>query len=103
MKNKTISFVEAVNLSLIASMKKNKNQFGILVCGSGIGMDMTANRHKNIRAALCYNSKSTKLSRLHNNANVMAIGARLTKKKQALKYVNIFFNTNFFFKLLIFL
>ncbi len=80
---------------LSKSMKKNKNQFGILVCGSGIGMDMTANRHKNIRAALCYNSKSTKLSRLHNNANVMAIGARLTKKKQALKYVNIFFNTNF--------
>ena len=61
-------------------MKKNSKQIGILVCGSGIGMDMVANRHKNIRAALCYSIKSTKLSRQHNNANVMTIGARLTKK-----------------------
>ena len=76
-------------------MKRNKKQFGILVCGSGIGMDMAANRHKNIRAALCYNLKSTKLSRQHNNANVMTIGARLTKKKLVLKCVNIFLNTNF--------
>ena len=61
-------------------MKKDKNQFGILICGSGAGMSMTANKHKNIRAALCYDTKSTKLSRLHNNANVMTIGAKLTKK-----------------------
>ena len=76
-------------------MKKNTKQFGILVCGSGIGMGMTANRHKNIRAALCYNLKSAKLSRQHNNANVMTIGARLTKKNVALKCVNTFINTNF--------
>ena len=76
-------------------MKKNTKQFGILVCGSGIGMCMTANRHKNIRAALCYNSKSAKLSRQHNDANVMTIGARLTKKNVALKCVNTFINTNF--------
>jgi len=76
-------------------MKKDNKQFGILVCGSGIGMNITANRHKNIRAALCYNLKSTKMSRLHNNANVMAIGARLTKKKVVLKCVNMFLNTNF--------
>ena len=48
-------------------------------------MTMAANRHKNIRAALCYNIKSTKLSRMHNNANVIAIGSRLTKKNIALK------------------
>ena len=65
------------------------------MCGSGIGMDMTANKHKNIRAALCYNIKSTKLSRQHNNANVMTIGARLTKKNVALKCVSIFMKTNF--------
>ena len=80
---------------LSTKIKKNNNQFGILVCGSGIGMDMTANRHKNVRAALCYNIKNTKLSRLHNNANVMAIGSRLTKKKLALKCVNVFIKTNF--------
>ena len=76
-------------------MKNNNNEFGILICGSGIGMDMTANKHKNIRAALCYDIKSTKLSRQHNNANVMAIGARLTKKNLALKCVNTFMKTNF--------
>jgi len=80
---------------LSAKIKKNNNQFGILVCGSGIGMDMSANRHKNVRAALCYNIKNTKLSRQHNNANVMAIGSRLTTKKLALKCVNVFIKTNF--------
>ena len=74
---------------------KNNDVFGILICGSGIGMDMTANKHKNIRAALCYDIKSTKLSRQHNNANVMAIGARLTKKNIALKCVSVFIKTNF--------
>ena len=81
--------------SLSRKMKNKKNQFGILICGSGIGMDMTANKHKNIRAALCYDTKSTKLSRMHNDANVMAIGARLVKKNVALKCVSTFMKTNF--------
>ena len=76
-------------------MKKDKNQFGILICGSGAGMSMTANKHKNIRAALCYDTKSTKLSRLHNNANVMTIGSRLIDKNVALKCVSTFLKTNF--------
>ena len=80
---------------LSKKMKKNNNLFGILVCGTGIGMDITANRHKNIRAALCYNVKSAKLSREHNNANVITLGARLTKKKVALKCINVFLNTDF--------
>ena len=80
---------------LSKKMKKGKNQFGILICGSGTGMSMAANKHKNIRAALCYNTKSAKLSRLHNNANVMAIGSRLIKKNVALKCVNTFLQTNF--------
>ena len=80
---------------LSKKMKKNKNQFGILVCGTGSGMSMTANKHKYIRAALCYNTKSTKLSRLHNNANVMTVGSRLIKKDVALKCVSIFLKTNF--------
>ena len=80
---------------LSKKMKKNKNQFGILICGSGTGMSMAANKHKNIRAALCYNIKSTKLSRSHNNANVMTLGSRLIKKKVALQCVNAFLKTNF--------
>ncbi len=80
---------------LSKKIKKNSNQFGILVCGSGIGMYMAANRHKNIRAALCYDIKSTKLSRQHNNANVMTLGARLIKKKVALKCVSLFIKTDF--------
>ena len=80
---------------LSRKMRRTQNKFGILVCGSGIGMSMAANKHKNIRAALCYDIKSTKLSRKHNNANVMAIGARLIKKNVALKCVNTFLKTNF--------
>ena len=80
---------------LLSKKINKKKQFGILICGSGIGMCMAANRHKNIRAALCYNIKNTKLSREHNDANVMAIGARLIKKKIALKCVNTFIKTNF--------
>ena len=80
---------------LSKKMKNNKSQFGILICGTGIGMDMAANKHKNIRAALCYNTKSTKLSRQHNNANVMTIGARLIKEKTALMCVGTFLKTEF--------
>ena len=80
---------------LSKKMKKSENQFGILICGSGIGMSMAANKHKNIRAALCYNTRSTKLSRQHNNANVMTIGARLIKKNIALKCVSTFLETDF--------
>ena len=80
---------------LSKKMKKPGSQFGILICGSGTGMSMVANRNKNIRAALCYDNKSTKLSRLHNNANVMTIGARLIKKKVALKCVSTFLSTDF--------
>ena len=76
-------------------VKKNKNYRGILVCGSGMGMNITANKHKNIRAALCYNAKSTKLSRLHNDANIITLGSRLITKKNALKFVSVFLNTKF--------
>ena len=76
-------------------LKKNKKAIGVLICGSGQGMIMTANKHKNIRAALCYNAKSTKLSRLHNDANIITLGSRLVTKKNAIKYLNIFLKTKF--------
>ena len=92
--NSSVDYPDYAHL-LSKRILKAKDQFGILVCGSGAGMSMAANKHKNIRAALCYDVKSTKLSRLHNNANVMTIGARLTKKKIALKCVSTFLNTSF--------
>jgi len=76
-------------------VKSNNNNVGILVCGSGIGMNITANRHKNIRAAQCFNLKSTKLSRLHNDANIITLGSRVLSKKKALSFVNVFLNTKF--------
>ena len=73
----------------------NISDIGILVCGSGTGMSISANKIKGIRAAVCYNANSTRLSRLHNNANIICLGSRLTKKKLALKLVSIFLNTKF--------
>ena len=92
--NNSVDYPDYAHL-LSKKMKKNKNQFGILVCGSGTGMSMASNKHKNIRAALCYNIKSTKLSRSHNNANVMTLGSRLIKKNVALQCVNVFLKTEF--------
>ena len=76
-------------------VKISKNNIGILVCGSGIGMNIAANRHKNIRAAQCFNLKSTKLSRLHNNANIITLGSRVLTKKNALSCVGVFLKTKF--------
>ena len=76
-------------------VKINKNHVGILICGSGMGMNIAANRHKNIRAAQCFNLKSTKLSRLHNDANIITLGSRLLKKKNVMNMINIFLKTKF--------
>ena len=76
-------------------VKINKKNVGILVCGSGTGMNITANKHKNIRAAQCFNLKSTKLSRLHNDANIITLGSRLLTKKNILNCVGTFLNTKF--------
>ena len=77
------------------SVSSKKTNMGILVCGSGTGMAMSANKFRKIRAAVCYNSVSTRLSRTHNNANILALGSRLTKKSEAIKLVNIFLSTKF--------
>ena len=80
---------------LCKQVSKNKSNVGILVCGSGVGMSMAANRHKKIRAALCYSLKNAKLSRLHNDANVITLGERLINKKIAMKCINVFLKTKF--------
>ncbi len=83
----------AIKLSLkINSKEYNK---GILICGSGIGMSMVANRYKNVRAALCLNKKMTKLSRQHNNANILVLGSRLISVEEAIKCLLEFLKTNY--------
>ena len=81
--------------NLCKKVSKNNQNMGILVCGSGMGMSMAANKHKKIRAALGYSIRNTRLSRLHNNANIITLGSRLTKKDTAFECITVFFNTNF--------
>ena len=76
-------------------IKSGKSDVGILVCGSGTGMAISANKTKGIRAAVCYNLKSTRLSRQHNNANIISLGSRLISKKIAFNLVSTFLNTKF--------
>ena len=80
---------------LCKKVSNDSKNIGILVCGSGMGMSMAANKHKKIRAAMCYSIKNTKLSRLHNNANIITLGSRLTKKNTAFKCIEAFINTKF--------
>ena len=76
-------------------VKSSKSNVGILICGSGMGMAIAANKTKNIRAALCYSKKNTKLSRLHNNANIITLGERLINKNKAISLIKIFLSTKF--------
>ena len=92
--NKSVDYSDYAH-KLCRKVIKNKSNIGILVCGSGMGMTMAANKHKKIRAALCYSVKNVKLSRLHNDANVITLGGRLTSKKLAFECLNAFLNTNF--------
>ena len=80
---------------LSKKVSNNSKNIGILVCGSGMGMSMAANKHKKIRAAVCYSVKNAKLSRLHNNANIITLGSRLTSKKKAIQLINLFLSTKF--------
>ncbi len=80
---------------LSKKISKSSSLFGILICGSGMGMAMAANKVKNVRAALCYSPKNTELSRLHNNANIITLGSRLTSKKKAIQLINLFLSTKF--------
>ena len=94
----TYNDVNSVDYPIFAKKlckKINSKNIGILVCGSGIGMSIAANRHKGIRAALVNSVNASKLSRLHNNANVICIGSRLISKKIAIKSIMSFLVTKF--------
>ena len=73
----------------------NKVTYGILICGSGNGVAMTANKYANVRAGLCWTKEITELTRLHNNANIICIPARFTSLPQAVEMVKTFLATEF--------
>lgn len=69
--------------------------YGVLICGTGIGMSMAANRHKGIRAALCENEFMARMARKHNDSNVLCLGARVTGTELMLSIADVYFSTDF--------
>ena len=78
-----------------SDVNNKKSDLGILICGSGNGVAITANKHKKVRAALCWNQEIAMLAKQHNNANVVCIPARFISKEETLKIVKSFIETNF--------
>tara|TARA_B100000925_G_scaffold230001_1_gene178570 strand:+ start:224 stop:640 length:417 start_codon:yes stop_codon:yes gene_type:complete len=76
-------------------VENKTSEIGILICGSGNGVAMTANKHKKVRAALCWSEEIAKLAKQHNNANIVCIPARFISKEEALQIVKSFINTDF--------
>ena len=81
--------------ALAKELSEDGNDRAILICGSGRGMAIRANKYPHIRAALCYNNEITELSRLHNDANVLCLGSRFCELDAATQMVKIFLNTDF--------
>lgn len=81
--------------ALADALKAGKADRGVLVCGSGVGISIAANRHKHIRAALCHSEETAKLSREHNDANVLVLGARIVDEETAKAALKAFFTTPF--------
>ena len=80
---------------LSKKIDSNDYNLGVLICGSGIGMSIVANRFKNVRAALCMNNKMSMLARKHNNANILVLGSRLISEQEAIKCLLVFLKTNY--------
>tara|TARA_B100000674_G_C37788232_1_gene890479 strand:- start:393 stop:824 length:432 start_codon:yes stop_codon:yes gene_type:complete len=80
---------------LVQSILSNDTELGILICGSGNGISMSANKHKNIRAALCWNKEIAVLARSHNDANIVSLPARFISQKEAKSIVDAFLNSEF--------
>lgn len=78
-----------------SAVDQGEVDFGILLCGSGNGVAMTANKYANVRAGLCWSKELVELTRLHNNANILCMPARFTAKEQVLEMVRTFLNTEF--------
>ncbi len=80
---------------LADALKAGKARRGVLICGTGIGISMAANRHRHVRAAVIHDMTSARLTRLHNNANVLCLGARLTGTDVAKDCLRVFLTTDF--------
>ena len=92
--NNSMDYPDAIH-PVAAAVENNKASLGIIICGSGNGAQITANKHQSIRAALCWNNELVELARLHNNANILSIPARFVSLQQALGFVELFLNTKF--------
>lgn len=92
-KNVTLAELENQKNNIVDSL--TGGVFGVLICGSGQGMAIRANRYPQIRAALCWTEEVARLAREHNNANIISLSARTTEPELAIKMVNTFLNTNF--------
>ncbi|MDD2636272.1 MAG: ribose 5-phosphate isomerase B [Bacteroidales bacterium] len=80
---------------LAKAVENNDCYYGISICGSGNGINMTVNKHQGIRSALCWNKEISELARLHNNANICALPARFVSEELAIEIVEVFLKTNF--------
>ncbi|AKU79288.1 ribose 5-phosphate isomerase B [Spiroplasma turonicum] len=78
-----------------AKLAVENNTLGIVICGSGIGISIAANKVKNARAALCYDEKAAEMARKHNDANILALGARVIAVQKALDIIDVFISTSF--------
>ncbi|MFT5581547.1 MAG: ribose 5-phosphate isomerase B [Psychromonas sp.] len=76
-------------------VEANEGMLGILICGSGNGINMTANKHQGVRSALCWKVELTELARQHNNANILALPARFISIEEGIAMVDAFFTTDF--------
>ena len=87
-------YADAVH-PLCSAIEAGEHDLGIVICGSGNGVNMTANKHQGIRSALCWKIEIARLARAHNNANVLAMPARFISDEIALQIVDIFLKTDF--------
>ena len=92
--NDSMDYPDAIHPTAEA-VENGKAELGIILCGSGNGAQMTANKHQGVRAALCWNNELVALTRQHNNANILTIPARFVSLQQALGFVDVFLNTAF--------
>lgn len=92
--NESVDYPDFVH-PVAKDVETKKTDLGIIICGSGNGANMTANKHQNVRSALCWTKEITALARQHNDANVLSIPARFTSLPLAIEIVDTFLNTDF--------
>ncbi len=92
--NESVDYPDLIH-PLAKAVSEDEYTMGIIICGSGNGAQMTANKYYNVRAALCWNEELTVLARQHNNANILSLPGRFLDFKKAFKMVKIFLNTGF--------